>query len=157
MKRRDIVLVLGLGLLFGSLHSAAAAAPQEPTTPPFSMRLLPGYQHRGGQGFDTTSGRIWKQNGLTIHYDIGRLASNQAQLRKEAGKYLWYKEQVFDGRLTQLVLTPERMLIVTFPETTANFVVTVPTEAELAEAILMVLTYSPAPVPAAPGSNRSEQ
>jgi hypothetical protein len=38
------------------------------------VTLLPGYQQREGRSLDSTTGLIWKEGGLRIDYDIGRMA-----------------------------------------------------------------------------------
>jgi hypothetical protein len=43
------------------------------------VALLRGYRHRSEQGIDTRIGRIWKDYGPSIDYDIGFLAGNYAQ------------------------------------------------------------------------------
>ena len=94
------------------------------------------------QGKDTRVGKVWKEGGLSFRYDIGRGAGNQVKaLAKE--DMLWYKEQVVDGRPVQLALTKDRMLYVTFPQSAANFYGTAKSEEEIADMLLMVLTYAP--------------
>lgn len=92
-------------------------------------------------------GRIWREHGLTLTYDIGALAGNHAQEHRGAGKYLWYKEQTFNGSQAQIVLTSDRTLYVTFPQDTANFYGKVETEQDLTDALLIVMTYHPSPAP----------
>jgi hypothetical protein len=105
------------------------------------MTLLPGYQHERLQGIDTSVGRIWKKDGLEIHYDIGRLAGNYAQSReKDKDKLEWFKEQAVGGRNVQIALTKDRVLTITVAGF-ANFYGTVKSEGDLADMLLMVLTY----------------
>ncbi len=47
--------------------------PQSPP-PPGGIKLLDGYVHIQEQGYDTWVGRIKKEGGLNIIYDIGFLA-----------------------------------------------------------------------------------
>jgi hypothetical protein len=43
----------------------------------------------------------------------------------------------------RLALTKDRMLYVTFPQTSANFFGTTKSDAEMVDMLLMVLTYAP--------------
>jgi hypothetical protein len=138
-------------VLVGGLVGSAMQQVTEP--PPGSIRLLSGYRHQKEQGIDTTVGKIWKDGGPVIRYDIdsfSALAGNYAQHHKRSDPYLWYKEQEFQGNTAQVLLTKDRKLIVTFPfaaprgETIfANFIGKVATEEQLAEVLLMLMTYSP--------------
>lgn len=114
---------------------------QQPA-PPGGIKLLPGYQHKKLQGIDTRVGRIWKEGGLAIDYDIGRLAGNAAKSQDQAS-LRWSKEQVVDGRAVQFAFTKDRKLFVTFPQSFANFSASVRSEEDLADMLLMVLTYVP--------------
>jgi hypothetical protein len=114
----------------------------DPVPPPGGIKLLPGYQHQKLQGIDTRVGKISKEGGLAIEYDIGRLAGNYAKGQDKAG-LLWFKEQVVGGRSVQLAFTKDRTLIVTFPETHANFSGKTKSDEDLADMLLMVLSYAP--------------
>ena len=118
-----------------------AAHAQEPATPG-GLKLLPGYQHEKLKGIDTRVGKISKGDGLTFQYDIGRSAGNAAKAQDKAS-LLWHKEQDVNGRSVQLAFTKDRMLFVTFPETFANFVGKAKSDEDLADMLLMVLTYAP--------------
>ena len=52
----------------------SASAEDAPKPPPFGIKLLPGYPHEPKQGFDSVVGVISKKDGLTIMYEIGRVA-----------------------------------------------------------------------------------
>ena len=140
MYRNVRAACISLGLIAFVVSLVVA---QKSDAPPGSVKMLSGYEHQRETGIDTTVGRIWKQDGLTISYDIGTLAGNGAAHRKETGKNLWYREQTFNGHKAQLVLTTDRFLCVTFPENTANFFGVVKTEQDLIDALLMILTYTP--------------
>jgi hypothetical protein len=109
---------------------------------PGGMKLLPGYKHAKLKGIDTRVGKVWKEGGLAFHYDIGRSAGNAAKSQEKAS-VLWYKEQVVNGRSVQLAFTKDRMLFVTFPETSANFSGKAKSDKEVVDMVLMVLTYAP--------------
>ncbi|WP_394793318.1 hypothetical protein [Armatimonas sp.] len=69
-----------------------APVQKKPDAPPGSLRLVAGYLHRKGRGFDTEVGYISKPDGMTLMYDIGVLAGNGAKHQKERGDCLWQKE-----------------------------------------------------------------
>src|ERR1051325_9596152 len=108
--------------------------------PPGGIRLLPGYQHKIEQGIDTQVGKILKDGGLTLEYDIGRLAGYYADAQRMS-EYLWYKEQVVGGQNVRCALTKDNQLIVTFPDSSANFFGKVKSQEDMADALLMTLTY----------------
>jgi len=118
---------------------------------PGAMKLLPGYRHTKDPGDVQLTGNIWKERGLDIYYDIGGGGSTTATRKAKA---LWYKEQVVNGRVVQLALavfpSKSRELFVSVPEGSdrfANFHAKVQSEEDVAEMLLMVLTYTPAGKP----------
>ena len=122
------------------------------------MRLLPGYVHEPRRGRDSVVGRIAKPDGLALHYEIGRLPdpgrprtggefTDNAERVAEADRR-WYREQVVGGQPMHLVLTTADDLIATFPERGMSISGRVKNAEELADALLMIMTY-PSPPPAA--------
>ncbi len=141
-----IVLWLAIvALVIGSLSFALRAANAD-DPPPGSITLLDGFKHQKLQGIDTRVGKIWKDGGITIQYDIGRLAGNYAEQQRkyQADQLLWAKQQTWHGQPVELAMTKDRQLYVSFPERHANFYGKVQTEEDLVDALLMVLTYLPA-------------
>ncbi len=126
---------------------ATAAAWCRADEPPGSIVLLEGYRHKTEQGIDSRVGRIWKDGGLEISYDIGGLAGEYANTI-EAGQILWKRQQRLHGRNAVLVMNRENRLFVTFAGTDdhppANFFASIGSTQDLADMLLMVLTY-PAP------------
>jgi hypothetical protein len=128
--------------LFLSWGSAAEPADKIPG----GIKLLPEYRHEREKGIDTRVGKIWKEGGILIRYDIGRGAGNAVNgLKKE--NLLWSKEQVVNESPVLIALTKDRMLYVTFPKTSANFYGKAGSEEDVADMLLMILNYTP---PAAP-------
>lgn len=135
---RTCSLVLIIGVLMISTASA-----QEPPTPG-SIRLLPGYHHSVGQGIDSKVGRIWKDRGPVIHYDIGALAGDYTECGRSCGwtnGELWRREQLVDGQRVVCVFTRKRRLVVSYPGAHANFYGTANTDKQLTEMLLMLLTF----------------
>ncbi len=142
---RTVLSFAIVALVIGSLSVALRAASAD-DPPPGSITLLDGYKHQKLQGIDTRVGKIWKDGGITIQYDIGRLAGNYAQQQRkyQADQLLWDRQQTWHGQLVELAMTKDRQLYVSFPERHANFYGKVQEEQDLVDALLMVLTYLPA-------------
>ena len=141
-----IVLWLAIvALVVGSLSVALRAASAD-DPPPGSITLQDGFKHQKMQGIDTRVGKIWKDGGITIQYDIGRLSGNYAKQQREyaADQLLWSKQQTWRGQPVELAMMKDRQLFVSFPERHANFYGKVQKEEDLVDALLMVLTYLPA-------------
>lgn len=128
--------LFSLALLSACVCSAAA------DEVPGSMKLPPGSTAKNLQGKDSLVGAVSRDNGLTIHYDIGALAGNYTKGLKD-DDLAWRKEQTAGGRPVQTALTKDRTLYVTFPDDNANFYGKVSTDEELADFLLMTLTYVP--------------
>ena len=144
MHRRRLIAASFAFLGILCISGSQAEDPANPT--PGGIRLLPGYQHQKEVGKDTRIGKIWNEAGLTLRYDIGRGAGNMVK-GQEKTNVLWSKEQVVDGHPVHLALTKDRMLFVTFPETSANFYAKTKSDEEVVEILLMVLTYAPPATP----------
>jgi hypothetical protein len=142
VKQRDPNLGFCSLLLVCLLSVGIGLQAQEGTVPPpGNMRLLPGYYHERLQGIDSIVGRIWKENGPSIFYDMGYGMS--AEEFKASVPCVWYKEQVTNGKTVQLVLSKERVLYGFFPHDRTSFQGKVTSEEELVEVLLMLLTYPP--------------
>ena len=115
---------------------------------PRNIRLLPGYVHRRAQGIDSMVGSISqkeRKNGLVIHYDIGRLAGVYAEC-SDCGwtdGEIRHRKQLVGRHPVTIVFTPSKRLVVSFPDSHANFYATIRNEADLTDVLLMVLTYTP--------------
>ncbi|MEE9128805.1 MAG: hypothetical protein V3T84_02215 [Phycisphaerales bacterium] len=142
---RTILSFAIVALVVGSLSVALRAASAD-DPPPGSITLLDGYKHQKLQGIDTQVGKIWKDGGITIQYDIGRLAGNYAEQQRkyQADQLVWHKQQTVKAKRVQLALTKDRELFVSFPDHSANFYGKVQKEEDLVDALLIVLTYLPA-------------
>ena len=120
---------------------------------PGSMKLLPGYHYTRGPGLDSTTGKIWSEDGLTIFYDVGGTAGSYADCDWcgwTKGK-IWRKEQIISGQSAVLVFTSSRRLVVSFPHLHANFYATIRDESDLTDMLLTVATFQ------AEGANATRQ
>lgn len=136
MNSAYVTLVPATFLLCGAIGFA-----QGPDKPPGSIKLLPGYTHQRLRGIDTQVGKISRKDGLTIQYDIGVLAGNYAEKQKEEAA--WFKEQVINGQAVQVAFMKDKQLTVTFTNGPANFFVTIKSEEDMADVLLMLSTYTP--------------
>jgi hypothetical protein len=124
------------------LALAAERAPSPP--PPGAIRLPDGFRHEQFAGKDSTPGRIWKQGGLEIKYDIGKMAGNHAGAVKEPDRS-WAVSQVVSGQPVEIVKGRDGVLVATFTRDMANFYAKVSGEQDVAAFLAIVLTYPPAP------------
>jgi hypothetical protein len=145
--------VIALTLAMAAFAAAPQAAPPaDGDSGPGGIHLLEGYQHQREQGEDSSPGRIWKEGGLTIRYDIGMLAGNYAQGRSKAER-VWTKQQTVNGRRADIVKSKDGMVYVSFAsekddkrgDYPANFVATVKNDEEMADLLLIALTYPKRP------------
>jgi hypothetical protein len=148
MRRVSLLPILVvLPLLF-----AADRESKDPSSPPGAIRLIDGYRHERLQGIDSTVGRIWKEGGLEIRYDIGVFAGNNAASVKPADR-LWAMSQVIRGKSAEIVKAKNGFVTVTFSsdpknkagDSPANFYAKVSNEEELAALLLITMTYPAAP------------
>jgi len=129
-----------------------------------NIRLLDGYKIKKARTVDALTWTIYKEGGLTIDFEAGPNEGLWADAQKQED-YLWYREQVLNGHKVMLALvkpglrtvwepdhprSPElgNILLVTFPlgvlpDNTANFSAEILGEKELADSLLMILTFDP--------------
>lgn len=105
------------------------------------MKLPPEYAIKETTGIDAIEGTISKKNGIKIFYDIGKSPRNIASRQKQ--KFQWCKSHIANGWLVQIALDRTNRLFITFPDFGANFQATIAGNSDLAEVMLIVLTYSP--------------
>jgi hypothetical protein len=129
------------------------------------LRVLEGYSVKRGSAVDATAWTIGKPGGLKVLFEAGANEGSWADA-KDRDKYSWYREQkvngytahfalVKDGLKTQWEpddsrgLPPGNILLVTFlldgerASHTANFSGKVANSREIADALLMVMTFDP--------------
>jgi hypothetical protein len=154
MTTTRLVSMTSLWVLF--LASAGFA-----DDPPYgNVKLLDGYKYERSHSLDTINGVIYKNGGLRIEFERG-VSEGYAADPKAQKDYLWFREQVIGGHRVFLALTqpgvgtrwqPEkprgsnRILLVTFvgkfgSMDAANFYAEVMDDKEIADMLLMVLTF----------------
>lgn len=116
-----------------------------------NMQLLPGYKHQTRQGIDSLIGGISKPNGLSFGYEIGRVTKPgrartggsfiDGPLQQPKDQIRWYREQTVNGQPIHLAYRNDDLLLVSFPHKGLNISVRVRDANEMAEALLMIMTY----------------
>src|SRR4051812_33752103 len=125
-------LLTAMILLLGVSASPAARAPSpEPSPPPGAIRLTDGFRHERLQGIDSDVGRIVKEGGLEIRYDIGGMAGNYAGSIKGPDR-VWAVNQVVNGEPVEIVKSKDGRVVATFTKKFANFHAKVAGEEDLA-------------------------
>ena len=142
MKKKFLLFVFLFCLFILSASAQNNNLSKPPRTPPSrGIKLLSGYVHIPLQGIDSWVGRIKKEGGLNIKYDIGRLAGEYVSRCLSENTCVWYKEQQLKGGLVKIAFTEDETIIATFPTTTANFYAEVKSQEDIADFLLMILTY----------------
>ncbi|GEM_PF-4877351 len=137
---------------------AGTAGGQE--APAHGLRLPPGYQHKPfpvDPGNRERVGWVEKPGGLKILYrqfppdfrlpsdvlgDSARFV-NMA-LGTPVRTRLWYRKHTVAGQEVHVTYRRDRMLVVSYPRERMNFFVRVNGPQEMAEAMLLLLSYRPA-------------
>ena len=135
------VLAFCLFILSASAQNQIPRKRDNAIPPPGGIKLLSGYVHTPDRGIDTTVGRIKKEGGLDIKYDIGVLAGEYVKHCQWNNTCVWYKEQQLNAGLVKIALQSNEIIVATFPRTTANFYAKVRTEEDIADFLLMILTF----------------
>jgi hypothetical protein len=129
----------------GALSLAAQPASSQESPPPGSIRLPDGFHHERLRGVDSDVGRIAREGGLNIQYDIGGMAGNQAGAIK-ADDCEWAIKQVVNGEPVEIVKSKDGHITATYTKKFANFYAKVSSEEDLATFLAIVFTFCPAPV-----------
>lgn len=140
--------VIGIVVYCSVLGCSAGARANQVEIPFGRIDLLAEYRHEQRSGVDSMSGRIWKESGLSIRYDIGGLSGNIAGTVPSANRR-WLKQQSVEKGTLHLVMTTEGNLIASFNLSSGpgsvhqmvNFIALTQTPEEIAEFLLIVMSY----------------
>ena len=92
-------------------------------------------------GLDTVVGRITRDGGPDIDYDIGRSAGH---LAGSVETPRWTRRQFHNGTTLTLAMSSGGDLYASYDQGPANFIARrLKSDADLAEVLLMILTYRP--------------
>ena len=157
MLRRIGLTTLLMLVAIGCQASAKGSVTEQQNGNQSPVHLLPGFKWTLIPGIDSGGGTISNNDGLKI--EVG-LCCGFAIEADEVSKnmVLWHDEQIVNGERVLLVFTKSKELIISFPISTAraiNFRAKIRSQKELAEMLLMVLTYQPPPHPRLTGFRRN--
>lgn len=131
-----------------------------------AIKLLPGYRIKNEPAIDVVAWTIEKPGGLIIHFEAGP-SEGAAVSENGSGRYEWYRQQTVNGHRALFALVkpgrktssgvdsqqsfpPRDLLLVTFPlggfggaAHDANFTAEIRNHTDLADALLMILTFDP--------------
>jgi hypothetical protein len=155
-KMRQFVTLFSLLLIGTGSLSAGKEIP--------AITLLQGYHAKRVPSVDTSSWTIEREGGLIIHFEAGP-SEGLAVDSKHMDQYKWYRVQTINGHrvLVALVkpglktdpdldvernLPPGNILLVSFPlsggsRNAANFVGKIANTDEMADMLLMALSFDP--------------
>jgi hypothetical protein len=108
----------------------------------FPVRLLPEYKVVASAGIDTWGATISKEGGVKIELYQG-LHVGVAADSVETKDVAWREEQVVNGQQVICVYTKSNDLVISIPKLIANFQSHIRSQQDLADMLLMVLTYEP--------------
>jgi hypothetical protein len=115
------------------------------------VRLLPSYKIQWASGIDTWGGTIWKDNGVKIEFNQGGVGIATDQVEKD--EVVWREEQVLNGEQVVIIYTKSSHLLVAIPKLIVSFEAEIRNQKDLAEMLLMALTWDMAHgYPAEPGA-----
>jgi hypothetical protein len=142
---RPILFFVRTSMVFVWLVLGMARAAPAQDAAPGNIRLLPGYRHESTASLDTRTGRIWKDGGPRITYEIGPLSTDVIALNRERRRTAdWSMTQQIGGASLELEMTDEHTMIAAYEGYFANFVIRgITSKTDMAEVMLMLMTYEP--------------
>ena len=158
-RAQRLLVIAGLAFIFTARPCAAKDAVLD------SVKVLDGYSVRHESAVDAVTWTIEKKGGLSIHFESG-LSEGLWADPKAVDSYAWTRVQTVNGYKVLFALVksglrtrwelknsrgipPGRILLVTFllggeqSFHTANFSAKIASDQELADALLMVMTFDP--------------
>jgi hypothetical protein len=151
---RSTLLTAFTILAAGNSFAQSEAAP-EASYVPAGVLIFPGYTHQFLPTIDTTHGRISKEDGLSITYNLDKYSSisTAADLDED---YVWSRSQQQDDRRLFVALDGDGVLHVKFlyenggfrprnggaMDFVAEFYGSVENDEDIAEFLIMVLGYT---------------
>jgi hypothetical protein len=152
-------------LIIPTMFLLLVARPSSPREPVRWIKLLDGYSVVSDSAVDAVVWNIEKKGGLSVQLEAGPSEGFSAD-PNQARSYAWFKVQTINGYRARFAmvrsglrthweppgdrrLPPGNVLLVTFPlggeesSYTANFTAKIANDEELADALLMIMTFDP--------------
>ena len=120
--------------------AVASVAQPRPVVAPFHIKLLPGYQVHAGRSLDSITGEIRKPGSLTITFDLVGAYTDCKRCGWTDGE-LWRKKQLVNGEEAVFVFTKSKRVVVSFPQSRANFYASIHNESDMADMLLMLSPF----------------
>lgn len=141
----DFADFLLMVMTYGSGRQSAQA--YTPGSPP--LETMWGYTHQRVRSIDSRGGNITGEGGLTIWYDIGRMAANRAasQIKQRPEQLEWSKTQKIGDSDLLVARFKDGQIYATFVQQSANFGAEIKAENgqhDLVDFLMMAMTYRPA-------------
>lgn len=140
-NKKWLILILALSAIYSFSQTKPRDLPNLP--PPGNIKLLPNYTFERKQGIDSSVGTFSKKDGLSIGYDIGRMAGNYVKsvYSREKQNTVWLKTQIINGQELTLLYLKNGKIYASFKDSYANFFADVKNDEELTDFLLIVSTY----------------
>jgi hypothetical protein len=138
-------VALGAWLSWTAVGSSVVPQPGQMQGPPGGIQLVTGYKHERLSSVDTYMGRIWRDDGPELIYEIGMLSMNEIRHYRKANAQSWFRT-VGDGTNVSIesIMTDDETLHVAFPGGYSNFQARkLKSKTDVAEILLMLMTFSP--------------
>ena len=135
-------------LLFSLLLMVLNSCSDKPRYNLDSLVIPSDYTFAHQMGDDSYTERITRSDGHVITFDAGIGSGLAAHLSERSRhKFIWWREQQVSGSAVWLGIRDDgrqgRWLFVTFEADGANFWTQIHTEADIADALSIILTYKP--------------
>jgi hypothetical protein len=146
LTHRQVTTVGALAVCLTGVTFLSPTHGAQEVSPPGGLVLLPGYRHAAGRGIDTHVGRIWKENGPVISYDIGPGASSIAKPRM-GDNTLWVKEISIDEKTVLRVnmQKDQTTVLIDIGAWSCFAAHNIGAKEDLAEVLMMLMSYTPPP------------
>jgi hypothetical protein len=148
LRSQIVLIVVAIGFSVLSVHpqtKTIVLPARPPITPPGNIRLLVNYVHETRQTIDTSEGSFVRSDGFKIDYWNGSHVTNLARkrLREDKDKVIWSKQIAHFDDVVFLAYFKDGEIIASFDKSKANFYSLTKTSEDVADFVLIVMTYNP--------------
>lgn len=152
-----VILVVCTSIVSLSQTKTLVLPKPTPSPPPGNIQLVENYVHEPRQGIDAAVGSFKRSDGFVIDYLIGSNVENTAyhRLQLDKNNVLWFKQQWIKNDVVDLVLFTDGELRASFIKSKANFIAKTKNNGDIADFLLMIMTYTPSASVQAKPHNRN--